>query len=172
MTWGERTPSLALRLRTLGFPAARLIIQLNLAIDQNSLARFSTRTVQRWSKTFHAAHACYRLVSGSFHFPSSLLFNFRSRYYCTIGLRMYLELEVHASQIHARYPAHVTRDTRNLLRFTSTGLSPSAAGRSRRSSSSPARSARVQNATSPTAFAAGFGLPFAAFDRLYLRHLD
>ena len=101
MTEGERTLSLALRLRTLGFPSARLMIQLNLAIDQNSLARFSTRIVRRWSKTFHAAHACYRLVSGSFHCPSSLLFRFRSRYYCAIGLRMYLELEVHASHSRA-----------------------------------------------------------------------
>ena len=31
-------------LRTFGFPAAQRMIPLNLAIDQNSLARFSTRT--------------------------------------------------------------------------------------------------------------------------------
>ena len=50
--------------------------------------------------------------------PLRVLFSFRSRYYCAIGLESYLELEVYAPQIHARYPTHVTLDTQK----SSTGL--------------------------------------------------
>lgn len=91
---------------------------VNLAVDQNSLARFSKRTMGRRSALrllrLHAPSAYNCLVSGSFHLPSGVLCNFRSRYYCAIGLGSYLELEVPASHLPARYPTHGTRDPPNL----------------------------------------------------------
>ena len=39
---------------------------------------------------------CSHSVSGSFNSPFGVLFSFRSRYLCAIGLRLYLELEVDA----------------------------------------------------------------------------
>jgi hypothetical protein len=39
-----------------------------------------------------------------------VLFSFRSPYYCAIGLKTYLALEVGVSQISARYPTHGTQD--------------------------------------------------------------
>lgn len=39
-----------------------------------------------------------------------VLFSFPSRYYCTIGLKTYLVLEVGASQIPAAYPSNGTQD--------------------------------------------------------------
>ncbi len=92
--------------------------EINLAIDQNSLGRFSKRIVRLWSKTFQAVQVYHCLVSGSFHNPPRLLFNFHSHYYCAIGLGTYLGLDVHATHIPARYPTHGTLDTPNpLLRF-------------------------------------------------------
>ena len=47
VTWGPiQTPSLALRLRTLGFPAAPKLHLLSLATTANSLPRVSRRTAQ------------------------------------------------------------------------------------------------------------------------------
>ena len=40
-----------------------------------------------------------------------VLFSFRSPYYCTIGLKLYLVLEVGDPQIPARFPTHGTQDT-------------------------------------------------------------
>ena len=60
---------------------------------------------------FYALSVYSCLVSGSFHPPLGVLFSFPSRYYCAIGLGLYLELEVYASFIHTRYPTHATRDT-------------------------------------------------------------
>ena len=42
---------------------------------------------------------CSRPVSGSFHTPPGVLFNFPSRYLFTIGLGTYLALEVGDSQL-------------------------------------------------------------------------
>jgi hypothetical protein len=83
-------------------------------------------------RRFHAMSACSCLVSGSFHPPQSVLFNFHSRYYCAIGLGSYLGLEVCASHIHARYPTHATPDTPLSRAITTTGLSPFLALHSRR----------------------------------------
>lgn len=133
MTPGERTSSLTLRLRTCWFPFGSEDDPLSLAIEQNSMARFSKRTYEHWFP-FHAHTIYSRLVSGSLNLPSRVLFSFHSRYYCTIGLGVYLGLEMNVSQIHARYPTHVTQGHRNSSsRFVHTGLSPSMVLRSSRS---------------------------------------
>ena len=69
----------------------------------------------RTLRPFHAISGYNRLVSGSLHPPSGVLFSFQSPYYCAIGLGTYLGLEVSASHIHARYPTHATRDPPNSL---------------------------------------------------------
>ncbi len=51
------------------------------------------------------------LVSGSFNSLSRVLFNFPSPYYCAIGLRLYLVLDVNATQIPPTYPSRGTQDT-------------------------------------------------------------
>ena len=85
-------------------------------------------------RSLHAISGCNHLVSGSLHLPSRVLFSFHSRYYCTIGLGVYLGLEMNVSQIHARYPTHVTQGHRNSSsRAVHTGLSPSMVLRSSRS---------------------------------------
>lgn len=45
------------------------------------------------------------------HLPQGVLCNVHSRYYCTIGLEVYLGLGVCASHVHARFPTHATLDT-------------------------------------------------------------
>ena len=90
---------------------------LNLAITKNSLARFSKLTIRHCSAiedsfvAFMPLSVCSHLISCSLHLPRGVLCNFHSRYYYAIGLELYLELEVYASHIHARYPTHVTLDT-------------------------------------------------------------
>ena len=109
MTPGEHTSSLTLRLRTCRFPYGCGDLLLNLANEQDSLGHFSKRTTGRCSyHRFHAQSACTQLVSRSFHIPSRILFSFHSRYLSTIGLELYLGLEVSASHIHARFPTHAT----------------------------------------------------------------
>ena len=56
-----------------------------------------------------------------------VLFSFPSRYYCTIGLKTYLVLEVGVSQIPVRYPTYSTQDQTTILQITSTWLSHSLA---------------------------------------------
>lgn len=93
--------------------------ELSLAIDQNSLARYSKRTIRHWSalrlRPFHAVSEYGCLVSRSFDLPSRVLFSFHSRYYCAIGLETYLGLGVSVPRIHARYLTRGTLDTQNLL---------------------------------------------------------
>ena len=60
-----------------------------------------------------------------------VLFSFPSRYYCAIGLRTYLALEVGAPQLPAGIPTHGTQEhPGSLIHLTPTGLSPSTAWRS------------------------------------------
>ena len=59
---------------------------------------------------FRAAHVCYRPVSGAFHPPPGVLFTFRSRYWCAIGLRTYLALEADGPQLPTPYPRCGTRE--------------------------------------------------------------
>ena len=49
-----------------------------------------------------------------------VLFSVWSPYYFTIGLKMYLVLEVGASQIPARYPTHGTQGMLQILHLTFT----------------------------------------------------
>ena len=96
-------------LRTCRFPFGFVDQLLNLANDQDSLGHFSKRKTGRCSYLrFHALSACAHLLSGSFHIPLRILFSFHSRYSSTIGLELYVGLEVSASHIHARYPTHTT----------------------------------------------------------------
>lgn len=81
----------------------------------------------------HAVYYCHYLVSGSLHLPLRVLFSFRSRYYCTIGLGSYLGLEASGSQIHAQYPMRTTQGhPESSFQLISTGLLPSTALHSRR----------------------------------------
>jgi len=57
-----------------------------------------------------AAHVCYRPVSGAFHPPPGVLFTFRSRYWCAIGLGTYLALEADGPQLPAPNPRCGTRE--------------------------------------------------------------
>ena len=63
-----------------------------------------------------AATSYHYLVSGSFDPPSRVLFNVLSRYYCTIGLRMYLGLGGSASHIRTGFPTHATQDILYVVR--------------------------------------------------------
>jgi hypothetical protein len=56
---------------------------------------------------------CDRMVSGSLHFPSRVLCNFHSRYYCAIGLESCLGFEVDAPDFRERFPTHATQKTRH-----------------------------------------------------------
>ena len=95
--------------------------------------------------------------------PLRVLFSFRSRYYCAIGLETYLELEVYASQIHARYPTHVTPDTPLSHELTTTGLSPSLASRSSEPRVRSLGKHRVYNTTSPIAHHNGIQFALCRF---------
>ena len=89
----------------------------------------------------------------SFDLPLRVLFSLRSRYYCTIGLETYLGLEVNASQIHARYPTHATREhLKSPYSPSSKGLSPSMARFSNRVRICGRRCKRAFNTTSPVPF--------------------
>jgi len=57
-----------------------------------------------------AAHVCYRPVSGAFHPPPGVLFTFRSRYWCAIGLGTYLALEADGPRLPAPNPRCGTRE--------------------------------------------------------------
>ena len=159
-------------LRTCWFPSGSEFLTLSLANEQNSMARYSKRTTEHWyvlrHHPFHALSKNNRLVSGSFNLPSRVLFSFHSRYYCAIGLETYLELETNVSQLHARYPTHVTQELwHSSFRLVRTGLSPSLVLRSSRFLVDRLRSNQVHNTTSPLHFCEGFSLLCAAFDRLY-----
>jgi len=117
---------------------------------------------------FRAAHVCNRLVSGSFHPPSGVLFSFPSPYWCAIGLETYLVLEVGDSQLPAPKPGYGTLGLQpNSFRLTPTGLSPSLAGHSRPLRFNRRRGGRAHNSTSPKGFPSGFGLDSSLFARRY-----
>lgn len=103
------------------FPCGSPRKAVNLATERNSLARFSKRTNRTLVPTlrvdypFDALSVCNRLVSSSFYLSLEILFSFRSHYYCTIGLKTYLGLEVLASHLPTRYPTHGILDTSNHL---------------------------------------------------------
>jgi hypothetical protein len=180
MTSGEHTPSLfPYGIADCRFPCGCGRAGLSLAIDRNSLARYSKRThgpcVHNLAvASFLGGHM--RLIVSWFQ----ALFTSLPRYFSafaratkfSIGLGTYLGSEDCTSQLPARYPTHGTRDPSNLassvrvrdfhpLRSVVPGTFGSGSQRVRRSTTPhlPALTGR------------GFGLSYAVFDRLYLRHL-
>ena len=121
MTSSEHTPSLtSCEVADCRFPCGFGRSGLSLAIDRNSLARYSKRThgscVHDLSvASFLGDHM--RLIISWFQalFTSlpRVFFSVRSRYYCTIGLGTYLGSEDCTSQLPARYPTHGPQDTFN-----------------------------------------------------------
>jgi hypothetical protein len=106
-----------------GFPLTSKFKLFSFATAVNSLPRVSRRTTGHWSSylnqvfaghhfnkslPFRALSNHHHLGSGSLHPPFGVLFSFPSRYYCTIGLRTYLELGISVSHIHTRYPTRTT----------------------------------------------------------------
>jgi hypothetical protein len=91
---------------------------VSLANHENSLERYSQRTHEHCStalrllRRLHARTACNQLVSCPLHLPQGVLCNFRSHYYCTIGLEECLGLEAYASRIRSQFPMRRTLDTR------------------------------------------------------------
>ncbi len=71
------------------------------------------------------------MVSGTFDPPSGVLFSVPSRYYSAIGLEKYLALDATFTYLLCPLPRTDTRVIVRSSRFLLTGLSPSAAGRSR-----------------------------------------
>lgn len=89
------------------------------------------RHTGRRIRRVHSAPTDYQCkVSGSFHFPTGILFIGRSRYLFAIGHQRVLSLRRGASWIHAGF--HVADATRGHIYpqacFSHTGLSPSVAG--------------------------------------------
>jgi hypothetical protein len=162
-------------LRTVDFSAAWAVEGLNLAIDRNSLARYSKRT--HGSCVHGLAAASFlgdlmRLIISWFQ----ALFTSLPRYFsafvrttnCAIGLETYLGSEDCTSRLPARYPTHSTRDTSNLA--SSFRLRDFHPLRSAIPGAFGWRSLRVRRSTTPhlPALAGqGFGLSYAVFDRLY-----
>lgn len=83
------------------------LLQVKLATELHSLARYSKRTMHRQSIA-EASHYQY-LVSESFHSLLWVLFSFPSRYSFAIGLLACLALEVDAPYLPASYPRGGTR---------------------------------------------------------------
>jgi hypothetical protein len=180
MTSGEHTPSLVpCGTADCRFPCGSGRSGLSLAIDRNSLARYSKRT--HGPCVHHLSAASFlgglmRLIISWFQ----ALFTSLPRYFSAfaratkfaIGLRTYLGSEVCSSQLPARYPTHGTRDTFNLASFVRLrdfhplgSAVPGTFGSERQ---------RVRRSTTPhlpTLAGQGFGLSYAVFDRLYSRHL-
>ena len=119
---GPRPSPGVTRLRASRFPYAYGLEALRLATTMHSPARVSRRSMRPWyprstpiegssrGLPFQAAHVCYRPVSGAFHPPPGVLFTFRSRYWCAIGLRTYLALEADGPQLPTPYPRCGTRE--------------------------------------------------------------
>ena len=117
-------------------------------------------------KPFKAVNVCNHLVSGSFHTPLGVLFSFPSPYWCTIGLRKYLALEVNNSRLPAPYPRRSTQELKpNSRRLTLTGLSPFIVGLSRPLQLRRQRGGLVHNTTSHVPFSTRFSLGCSLFSR-------
>ena len=82
-------------------------------------------------RSFQAADVYYHVVSCTFHFPSGILFTFRSCYYCAIGLGMYLGLGVGITHIGTAKPSRLTLGHPTASTLSLTGLSPSLVEHSR-----------------------------------------
>jgi len=117
-------------------------------------------------RPFGAVNVCNHLVSGSFHTPLGVLFSFPSPYWCAIGLRTYLALEVNNSRLPAPYPRRSTLELKpSSRRLALTGLSPFAVGLSRPLQLRRQRGGLVRNTTSHLPFDRRFGLGSSLFSR-------
>ena len=118
----------------LGFPMAPCQRHLTLRDIGQLAGSFSKRhavtRAHRLSGGHSAPTACKCRVSGSFDFPTGILFIVRSRYLFTIGHQRVLSLGRWSSRIHARF--HVSGATWGhacpCFGPSRTGLSPSVAG--------------------------------------------
>ena len=172
VTPGEHTAHLV-NCVLVAFATAPLFHRLTSPLDrtpwpvfQNVLTDLAPRPLGRFV-AFRPHDICSRMVSGSFHFPSRVLCSVRSRYYCAIGLGTYLGFDVGATEFARDFQRVLLRIPTITRQGTPTGLSPSTALRSSRLQVFWVGCTWVHNSTSPHAFASGFGLPFALFDRLY-----
>ena len=79
----------------LGFPAAPVQTDLNLATENDSPAHFTKGipSPSTHSRTLPAPIDCRHTGSGLFHSPPGVLFTFPSRYCSTIGRHQYLALD-------------------------------------------------------------------------------
>lgn len=112
-------------------------------------------------------------VSRSFHSRSRVLFSFPSRYSYTIGLDVYLRLEVVASQVQASYPRDPTQEQIKILSPSSTGLSPCFVAHSRALQVSKVGSKDLPyHTTSLLTYISRFSLSCAVFNRPYSQHLN
>ena len=93
----------------------------------HSPARYSKRTVH----TLMRVPIYNYQISSSFNSRSRVLFSFPSRYCYSIGLDLYLGLEVDVPQIHAPFPRYTNQELVKVLNASLTGLSPSKASHSR-----------------------------------------
>ena len=80
-------------------------LTLNLAIYNNSPDRSTKSTT---SHIYSALSACKHRVSGSFHSPPGVLFNFPSRYFSTIGHQVVFSLMGWSPHIHTRFHVSCT----------------------------------------------------------------
>ena len=113
----------------LGFPAATVQTDLNLATENDSPAHFTKGipSPSTLSRTLPAPIDCRHTGSGLFHSPPGVLFTFPSRYCFAIGRHQYLALD------HGR-PGFNRNSTcsgllgfyiQEVVHFSPTGLSPS-----------------------------------------------
>ena len=117
---------------------------------------------------FQATHVYNHLVSSTFNSPLGVLFSFPSPYYCTIGLRTYLVLEVGISRLpKPKSRLGTLEHPSNSCWLMPTGLSPSAADLSRSLWLNQRGGDGVRNPTSPIGFPTGFGLNYSHFARRY-----
>ena len=117
---------------------------------------------------FRAMDAYSHLVSDAFHPPSGVLFSFPSPYWCAIGLRTYLALEVNGPLLPTPYPRRGTLGHDPIpRRFTPTGPSPSMVRLSSLLRLHRQRGGSAHNPTSLPCFHGRFGLGSSPFTRRY-----
>jgi hypothetical protein len=165
VTPGERTSCLV-NCAHVAFATAPAFNALTSPLDRTPWPVFQN-VLTDTADAFMPRDICNRMVSGSFHFPSRVLFSFHSRYYCAIGLRTCLGFDVGATEFARDFQPMLLRIppiTVRVFRYrTITLYRAPFQGTSR----DAFRCARVHNSTFPLGFPSGFGLPYSLFDRLY-----
>lgn len=156
-------------------------MRFELATTENSLARVSGRNPRRLSPPVGLPLRCVlsggsaiarrgatdRHVSGSFHRPPGLLFNFRSNYWCAIGLGTYLGLGSLRSHVRPQIPMRPTLHCGSTHRAFAYGAVTLFGVPFQAASATPGE---VSRTTSPTSYEVGFSLACARFARRYYGH--